>query len=740
MAFKLQNLGVIFKDAKTRAILLVTLIIILVGVGIAWIGLNRIKPKGAPAETKLQAVPGIQSIPAVGTSSREYTKLQEQENILKAQQAQQEGTSAIPTLTRTTYLGPSEFSQPGVPSATQGAAANPDCSPEALARARAAGVKAEELRCKGCTLEQLRAAGYTAGELMNAGYSANELKAAGFSVAALRAAGFTAAELSRAGFSANDLVAAGFNAAELNQAGIGTDQLSAIGLSAQQLAAAGLGPKSNKLPKDCSPAALIQARQQGVTAGELRRMGCGATALKAAGFSAKELKDAGFNAKELRAAGFTAEALRNAGFTAGELRQAGFSAKNLSDAGFGADELRQAGYNPEELTSAGYTPDELTSAGFSKGDLQRAGIIQSPTPIIITTPIPTNVPTVTTPVRAVTSVPSINGDSSIIALEKLQKRQAEQLSLQERQDRIAQMQQAMSQQANDLFSSWSPPTKQQYTAGEYEEKARENATTVTTTTAALQAQQLAAMQAQLPVIKAGTIMFGVLDTSLNSDEPSPILATLVDGPYKGARLVGQFQRVDKKVILSFNVMNIPSQAQSITVNAVAIDPNTARTALASHVDNHYLLRYGTLFASSFLSGLGQAINQSDSTTNITLSGITTTYAAKSAGQEALIGLGNVGQQFANVLGNVFNRPPTVQVKSGEGIGLLFMNDVTLTAAPTAANIPTIVPTGTASPTGVATLPTVTPNAVTSSTVTTTTQTPITTPTITVTPAIVKPTS
>ena len=51
-------------------------------------------------------------------------------------------------------------------------------------------------------------------------------------------------------------------------------------------------------------------------------------------------------------------------------------------------------------------------------------------------------------------------------------------------------------------------------------------------------------------------------------------------------------------------------SKSLTVNTVAISEQTARTAMASSVDHHYLTKYGILFASSFMSGIGTAISQS----------------------------------------------------------------------------------------------------------------------------------
>lgn len=682
---RLSNISNALKDTKTRTIIIVVMIIVLIGIGIGWFGLKRTQEKTLPTGASVARAPGIESIPGVGTPSREYVKTQEQENVLRAQQAAREGTSSIPTITRTTYTGPSEFTQPGVPGANS-AASSADCSPEALARARQSGVKAEELRCKGCDAAALRAAGYTAGELMNAGFSAQELKNAGFTAAELREAGFTAAELARAGFSPTELAAAGYSVAELLQAGISADQLAAAGITSQQLAAAGIGATAGagKLPKDCSVEKLKEARAQGVTAAALRKMGCGVAALKAAGFSAKELKDAGFNAKELKDGGFSAQDLKAAGFSAGELRQAGFSAADLKNAGFSAADLRDAGFSAEELANAGFTADELKAAGFTEGELARAGII-SPTTAASGASANGLTATSTTPTSSSTAafgtVPSVAVDPGVEALERLQKRQAEQLSLQERQERIAAMQQAMSQQAGDLFASWSPPPTQDFVQGQLDKEKDANGaagqSSVTTTTSTAQ------MSAGAPIIKAGAIMFAVLETALDSDEPSPILATIVEGPYKGARLVGNFQRTHKKVVVSFNLINIPSYAQSIPINAVAIDPDTARTALADNVNSHYLLRYGTLFGSSFIEGLAKATEESGSTTNVTFGITTTSTPVLDAKDKLIVAGGQVGKRFAQTMSSIFHTPPTVKVNAGGGIGILFMTDVAINA-PTAA--------------------------------------------------------
>nr|WP_235379129.1 hypothetical protein [Candidatus Coxiella mudrowiae] len=45
------------------------------------------------------------------------------------------------------------------------------------------------------------------------------------------------------------------------------------------------------------------------------------------------------------------------------------------------------------------------------------------------------------------------------------------------------------------------------------------------------------------------------------------------------------------------------------------------------------------------------------------------------GQYLALGLGNAVEQYASVMGQNFNLPPTIRVPSGTGISLLFMSDI-----------------------------------------------------------------
>jgi intracellular multiplication protein IcmE len=265
---------------------------------------------------------------------------------------------------------------------------------------------------------------------------------------------------------------------------------------------------------------------------------------------------------------------------------------------------------------------------------------------------------------SISAVPSTQSS----ALQQAMQRQTAIVSQQKAEQLQTQMQGAMSAQANQLLAAWAAPV-QQYVPGN-----PAVAQTAQQQAEAAAAASAAAAQA-VPVVKAGTIMFAVLTTSINSDQPGPVLAKIIDGKFRGGTLLGGLTNQGESVMLTFNTLTLPNVSRSVSISTVAVDPNTARTALSSYTNDHYLLRYGTLFASSFLQGYAQALTQSGQQTIsnglITL----TTHPDLSSSGKFMVALGNVGQQYSSILGSVFSTPPTVYVYSGTAVGILFLKDV-----------------------------------------------------------------
>ncbi len=187
--------------------------------------------------------------------------------------------------------------------------------------------------------------------------------------------------------------------------------------------------------------------------------------------------------------------------------------------------------------------------------------------------------------------------------------------------------------------------------------------------------------------KAGDILFGVILTSVNSDQPGPILARILSGPLNNSKIVGVINasslpkkgtdaRVSQALILEFNLINIPGTTKSLPVRAVAIDPETARTSLATAVNNHYLLRYGTFFASEFMAGLGKAISQQSATTVVTGNGTADIGRTDrlSGTDEAKIAVGSTAEALSKSM-NFLERPPTIEIAAGTAIGILLQQDL-----------------------------------------------------------------
>ncbi len=348
------------------------------------------------------------------------------------------------------------------------------------------------------------------------------------------------------------------------------------------------------------------------------------------------------------------------------MKAAGYTAKELKDAGFSADDLRNAGFSAKDLKNAGFTDGDLIRAGYSAAEITP----EKPLPEVAVKP-PIVVPPVIPP-SLVTLAPTPEAGIQT-ELAKIREQQAAQLSKQEWEDKMRELQQDMQAQASDLFTSWTPLPKQEYVEGVTDKNAKE--VTAATKTQAIPGQQPAVSG---KIMKAGSIIFAVLNTGINSDEPGPIMATVTEGKLKGSKVLGEFKRVEKKVVLQFSVMSVPSLEHSLTINAYGIDPEIGRIAMASSVDNHYMYRYGSYFASSFIGGLGSAIQNSKSTVTTNVWGGTTQqFSDLSVTEKIFSALGEVGQKFSDVLKKDIDMPPTIRVKTGSGIGLLLMSDLTI---------------------------------------------------------------
>lgn len=244
MAKAKGNISNLFADSRSRIILILFLAFALSGLVIGMMKLfgSDSIDVGDGGGSSLSSAPAIESIPGSVNPTEQYAKLQEQENLEKAEKTIRTGGSAIPTIIRTEKFGEGNApigveGEAGVGFSTlalggitgnqkswlddlkasqcakqsvdfalsQGAQTRQLLEACSCIQLKAHGFKLEQL-LDGCKCKSLREAGYTAKELKEiGGFNARQLKLCGFSACALRAAGFTAAQLKAAGFTDGEL-------------------------------------------------------------------------------------------------------------------------------------------------------------------------------------------------------------------------------------------------------------------------------------------------------------------------------------------------------------------------------------------------------------------------------------------------------------------------------------------------------------------------------------------------------
>tara|TARA_Y100000031_G_scaffold77340_1_gene85029 strand:+ start:58236 stop:59693 length:1458 start_codon:yes stop_codon:yes gene_type:complete len=177
------------------------------------------------------------------------------------------------------------------------------------------------------------------------------------------------------------------------------------------------------------------------------------------------------------------------------------------------------------------------------------------------------------------------------------------------------------------------------------------------------------------LIPAGTIEYGQTVLEANSDIGGPIMAQIVTGPFSGGRVIGTFDERNRYLVISFNT--IVHQGVSYSIDAVAVDPNTTLTGMATDRDYRLFQRVILPAAARFVEGLGSAIADSGDTT-VTVSGETVIQDENDLDtrQEVYNGVEEAARELGDFLDEEGNRVEVlIRVEAGTPIGVLFLAPV-----------------------------------------------------------------
>lgn len=179
------------------------------------------------------------------------------------------------------------------------------------------------------------------------------------------------------------------------------------------------------------------------------------------------------------------------------------------------------------------------------------------------------------------------------------------------------------------------------------------------------------------LLNAGEIVYAQLLNEANSDVPGPVLAQIMSGPLKGTRVLGSFERQDDYLTLSFNSAVI--DGTTVSINAVAMDPDTTLPGLATDVDHRYLQRILLPAAAAFVEGAASAIADSGLTT-VTIQGETVAEETEEtdSDQEIASGIEEAGQELREIFDDELDDIEVlVRVEAGTPMGLLFTEPVVI---------------------------------------------------------------
>lgn len=241
-------------------------------------------------------------------------------------------------------------------------------------------------------------------------------------------------------------------------------------------------------------------------------------------------------------------------------------------------------------------------------------------------------------------------------------------------DAEVKLKQAVSNQVSELFSTWRAPGQEIVVTRDTTAAAQQAAA------AAQQANSGASTATQtttkaVTLIPSGTVFAAVLDTEVVSDDNGPILASVVSGPYKGAKLLGQARVADEKLAIQFSTLSF--LGQTVPVSAFAVDQKSSRVGMADDVDTHWFKKYGLVFLSSFVGGYGEAAGTTNQVITDTSTGQVVQQSPLDPSTRAVAALGKAGTTLAQQLSQETSKiQTTVTVHQGSPVGILFVADVT----------------------------------------------------------------
>lgn len=174
-------------------------------------------------------------------------------------------------------------------------------------------------------------------------------------------------------------------------------------------------------------------------------------------------------------------------------------------------------------------------------------------------------------------------------------------------------------------------------------------------------------------LSAGQRFYGILDSDINTDEPSVFTTSIIsEGVLNEALFVGMPSRQGESAILEYKSFSLNGKDYSI--RAIAFDEETNSTRLSDIVDRHIIERYSKLIIAAFGEGYMDSLVESTEEQDGNIFSVIKKPVPDPSDQ-LKVAIGNVGKTFVPKFKKDFERPPTVEVFGNKGIGIMLLSGV-----------------------------------------------------------------
>lgn len=176
------------------------------------------------------------------------------------------------------------------------------------------------------------------------------------------------------------------------------------------------------------------------------------------------------------------------------------------------------------------------------------------------------------------------------------------------------------------------------------------------------------------LVPAGKMLYAVARVGVDSELGLPVLVELLERPFSGALLRGEFAQVRDRMMIRFSRLSDPRRGLEVDVDAYAVGLDCACGAVDGEVDRHWFARVVLPAAVGFTEGYLDASGRPEVAISVDGQVITQRTESESS-QRVAAGLAGAARRAGDVLLEGAPKRATVRLARGTELAVVFVEAV-----------------------------------------------------------------